>query len=93
MNRKLWWILGGAALLLAVLSPLASSAPDGLEKVAGENGFGSRASSAPFQLISNYLFPGIVGPLSTILAGVVGVVFIFGLVFGISRLLGRSKNS
>lgn len=89
---KWWQIALVVSLLLAVLSPLASSSPDGLEKVAGDKGFLSLERKAPFQIMADYLFPGIDNEVvASILAGLLGTLFIFGLVSGLTWLL-RSKK-
>ena len=60
----------------AGLSLLASSAPDGLERVAADLGFaitgpGSILAGAP---LADYTIAGLQGPLSASLAGVLGIV-------------------
>ena len=89
-----WWHFALiASLLLVALSPLASSSPDGLERVAEDKGFIDRADNAPFQVIADYVFPGIENEaLATILAGILGTVVIFGAVYGIGWLI-RSRRS
>ena len=80
------------ALLLALLSPLASSEPDGLEKFAGDHGFAARGDRPLFSILQGYLFPGIDNaPASVVLAGAVGVILITALVLIIGRAL-RSKR-
>ncbi len=94
--KKYWWIAGLLlALGVALLSPLASPHPDGLERVAEDQGFLERARGPLYRLIPDYLFPGIQNEaVATILAGVVGTVFVFGLVFGVTWLLRRrTKHS
>ena len=55
-----WWQIGlVVCLLVAAFSPLASSSPDGLERVAEDKGFIGLAQQAPFHLIADYVFPGI----------------------------------
>jgi cobalt/nickel transport system permease protein len=81
-------LVGGIviALLLAVLSPLASSHPDGLEWVAEENGFIELAQSSFYNLMPDYEMPGINNPaIATIVAGVVGVFIVFGISMGLGR--------
>lgn len=91
-------VLGGGlaiAALLALLSPLASSAPDGLERVAIDLGFidGVRGPTpAPATgLLPDYNFPGLEGGLSTILAGLVGIVIVVALGYGLAMLLRRRR--
>jgi cobalt/nickel transport system permease protein len=81
------WAAGLAvAVLLAIASPLASAFPDGLEKVAEENGFIDTAQSSSYQLIPDYIFPGIANEaLATILAGIVGVAIVFGVTLAVAN--------
>jgi hypothetical protein len=92
--RKHWWIAGLLlALVVALLSPLASSQPDGLERVAEDEGFLDRAREAPFQIIADYAFPGIENEaLATIVAGLLGTGLLFGLGYGLAWLLRRRSQ-
>lgn len=80
------WIAGLAiALVLAVASPLASAYPDGLERVAGEYGFLDIAQGPLYELIPDYVFPGVSNQaLATILAGILGTLLVFGAALGIA---------
>jgi cobalt/nickel transport system permease protein len=73
------WVLAGGLISLAVvlLAPFASADPDGLERVAEDLGFLSKGTSPSFQLMPNYILP-VTGQtqLSTILAGLVGLVVV-----------------
>ena len=88
-----WWQIGlVVCLLVAVVSPLASSSPDGLERVAEDKGFIGLAQEAPFQLIADYIFPGIENEaVATILAGLTGTLILFGLVYGVAWLVKSRK--
>ena len=79
-----WWMAGYViALAVALLSPLASGSPDGLERVAEDKGFIERAEDAPYGVIADYVFPGIENEAAaTILAGIVGTTFVYVLVAG-----------
>jgi cobalt/nickel transport system permease protein len=83
------WIISGViiSLLAILISPLASTDPDGLEKVASDLGFLGSGLNAPFQLLPDYSIP-FLGEtaISTILAGLVGMIVLIGLVV----LLGRN---
>ena len=83
---RLVWIAGLLiALALAVLSPMASSNPDGLEWVAEQNGFLQRAQGPSYQIIPDYVMPGIgSGQLATIAAGIVGTVIVFGVALAVA---------
>jgi len=89
-----WWQIGLiACLAVACLSPLASSSPDGLERVAEDKGFIGWAQEAPFQIIADYVFPGIQNEaVATILAGLVGSLILFGAVYGIAWLLKSRRR-
>lgn len=83
------WIFAGILLTFVVvlLSPLASASPDGLERVAKNMGFLSAGKTAPFHIIPDYTLPFLgATPLSTVLAGGLGVLIVLGVAF----LLGHS---
>jgi cobalt/nickel transport system permease protein len=73
------WVVAGVLISFAVvlLAPLASTDPDGLERVAGDLGFLSKGTSVPYQLIPDYTLP-VLGQtqFSTILAGLIGLVVV-----------------
>lgn len=81
------------AVLLALLSPLASSSPDGLERVAEDQNFLDRALQPFYNLLPDYSIPGIAnGALSTILAGLVGVIIVVALGYSVALLLRRRRE-
>lgn len=82
-----WVFVGGIiSLLVVLLSPLASSDPDGLERVAMNMGFIDAGQSAPYQIIPDYTLPFLgEAAISTILAGVVGVVVVAFIIVLIGR--------
>lgn len=87
------WAAVGLALALAVtlLAPLASPHPDGLERVAEDQGFIEVAKNAPYEIIPDYVLPGISNEaLATIAAGIVGTLIVAGVALGIARLRGRT---
>lgn len=83
-----WW--HGAlilALLLAILAP-ASSSPDGLERVAKDKGFIDTALGPAVEIIPDYVVPGVTNEaLATILAGIIGTFILFGIGYGVAKLL------
>ncbi len=95
MMKLKWWQIGLiACLVVACLSPLASSSPDGLERVAEDKGFIGLAHEAPFRLIADYAFPGIKNEVvATILAGLIGTLILFGMVYGLAWLLKSRRQS
>ena len=92
--KSKWWLFAlGICILVAIFSPLASSAPDGLERVAENNGFLEMSSSSPFQIITGYVFPGMQNEaLATIIAGIIGTLTLFGIVYGLAWLLILSSR-
>jgi cobalt/nickel transport system permease protein len=86
------WVVAGilVSLIAVFLSPLASSNPDGLERVAQDLGFLNQGSESPFSLLPDYTIP-FFGEtaLSTILAGIIGAGVIAGLVILIGRNIRR----
>lgn len=89
------WAAAGLALALAVtlLAPLASPHPDGLERVAEDQGFGETAQDAPYEIIPDYVLPGVPDErLATIAAGLVGTLVVAGVAFAVARLRRQSAS-
>jgi hypothetical protein len=81
----------GIALGIAFLSPLASSDPDGLERVAEDEEFLDEAKDSPYDVIPDYLFPGVENKnVATVLAGVLGVLIVAVLTFVVAFVLRRT---
>ena len=94
VSGVLIWVIG---LLLAfglvIASPLASAHPDGLEWVAEQGGFLDTARDPLYNIIPDYLLPGISNEaLATVLAGVVGTLIVFGVALGLAYTR-RSRQS
>ncbi len=89
------WIFGlGLALFLAILSPLASSNPDGLEWVAEQNGFLNAAQNPLYRIFPDYAIPGISNnALATIVAGIIGVLLVFGVALGLAYVRKSQKSA
>jgi cobalt/nickel transport protein len=92
--KELVWIGLGISLLIALfLSPFASTAPDGLERVATLKGFSDKTEGSRFSRYApllDYTFPWIKnGKVSTALSGLVGTLAIFFIVIGFGRLLKK----
>ena len=92
--------LGAALLIAALVSPFASSSPDGLNRVAEDLGFTSRehaepvAKKLPFaRVFDGYALRGAPTPVATPVAGVVGVLAAFGIAWGVGKLLVRKPSS
>lgn len=97
MTKK-WLPVIAVGLFLAVgvalLSPLASSHPDGLERVAEDKEFADKAKDPPYEIIADYVFPGVENEtLATVLSALVGVAIMavvgFGIAYGL-RLMARN---
>ncbi len=98
--KRLWpFVLAGLGvclLLAVVVSPFASTAPDGLERVAHDQGFLAQSQGRPVWRgapAADYALPGVrSGGLSTALAGLAGTMIVFGLALGLGRTLARRKR-
>lgn len=104
MDRKnlVLFVVGGLIVVLGLaffVSPLASSSPDGLERVAIDQGFadtadGHAAADGP---LADYGVKGVEDEgLSTGLAGVIGVAVTFGLgmiLFGLLRAVRARRTT
>lgn len=89
------WVAGGILISIIVIlfSPFASINPDGLERVAGDLEFLFLGQEAPYQLLPDYIIPAMgESGLSTILAGLIGIIVIFLITYGIGRGLQHRKN-
>ena len=93
--RAAWWVVGLLiALALVLLAPLASSSPDGLERVAEDKGFIDAAEGPPYKIIADYLFPGVENEgAATIMAGIVGTVLVFAIGYGLAYLIVSVRRS
>jgi cobalt/nickel transport system permease protein len=94
-QSNLVWVLGLLlAVILAVASPLASANPDGLEWAAEQLGFMEAAQGAGYEIIPDYVLPGINNEaLATILAGILGVLIVFGVALGVAYMRRRRSAS
>ncbi len=86
------WIAAGLIIALAITfaSPLASPNPDGLERVAEDNGFAEMAADSPYEIMPDYSVPIIENEaLTTIAAGFIGVLIVAGIGYWTARLTRR----
>jgi cobalt/nickel transport protein len=94
-RRFILWGFVLALVLAVFLSPLASSWPDGLERVAENLGFLKKAGQSGVTWwdrspLPDYKIPGIQNEgWATALAGLLGTMALVGLGWGIARLLKR----
>ncbi|MXW24147.1 MAG: hypothetical protein F4Z96_05770 [Chloroflexi bacterium] len=92
MRRGNVALLGGglavALLVVLVLAPNAASSPDGLERVAEDQGFADSAEGSRFDLLPDYTIPGVENEAaSTVLAGTVGVLVVAAITLLAARIL------
>lgn len=93
-GAAIWTVGLGIAAILAILSPLASANPDGLEWVAEQSGFLDAAQGPLYNVIPDYVFPGISNEaLATIVAGIVGSLLVFGVAWGVAYLRKNQKTA
>lgn len=102
MDRRFWWFVGIGLLVIllvaGILSGFAASDPDGLERVAIDEGFEETAEDHALadSPLADYAVEGVENErLSTGLAGVIGVAITLvvagGLFYGI-RLYGKTRR-
>jgi hypothetical protein len=94
-RRRTGWIVVGlaiAAVVVVAAALFASADPDGLERVAEDTGFLGAGQGSPLQVIADYVFPGLEGPVATIAAGLLGVAVLFALVWLIGKALARRRG-
>jgi len=103
MDKRLWWYLGVglvvALIAAGVLSGFAADDPDGLERVAIDEGFNETAEDHALadSPLADYAVEGVEDErLSTGLAGVIGVAItlvVAGGLFSGIRLYGKSRRA
>jgi cobalt/nickel transport system permease protein len=90
-------IIAGGIMLALVVGVVAvffaSPSPDGLERVAEDKGFIEAALDAPFEIIPDYVAPGIENEaLAGVIAVVLGTLLLFAVGYGIARALRRRNR-
>lgn len=94
MRRITLIALAVAVVLAAAAAPFASSAPDGLERVAERHGFADAGRLARVQehaAAPGYAFPGVGDPrLATGLAGLAGTLLVVVLAGGLVSIRRRA---
>ncbi|MGD8760177.1 MAG: energy-coupling factor ABC transporter permease [Anaerolineales bacterium] len=96
-GRKTASLMAGGllvALVIALLSPLASASPDGLEFVAEQQGFGIRSLEPPFTILEDYGVPFITNPvIATMVAVAVGTLVVSGVAYLVGKSTARRSSS
>ncbi len=92
------FVAGGLAVALALVflvAPIASGDPDGLERVAIDQGFSAEAQDHPIGgPLADYGVSGVESErLGTMLAGAIGVVVVFGVGLGLVSVLRRRRTA
>lgn len=92
--------LGGALLVSIFLSPFASQAPDGLDRVSKDLKFEDKvpketpAQKLPFYAVfDSYALRGVPEKVATPIAGMIGTLVAFGLAWGFGKLVVRGSGS
>jgi cobalt/nickel transport system permease protein len=90
------WVTGGLVLALAVaaFSFAASSSPDGLERVAEDQGFLAKGLEPVYNIFPDYTLPFVSdATFSGILAVMLGTVVVFAIAMVIGRTLSRQRSA
>lgn len=93
-KRSAAWVASGLVLAVAVaaMSFLASPEPDGLERVATDQGFIGTALDPFYHILPDYTVPFIGNELlSGIVAVVLGTLVVFGLAIVVGRMVRRPR--
>lgn len=88
MNKK--WLMGftAAMFIAAFAAPFAASSPDGLERVAQDQGFNDKETNYISSPIPGYSVPGMGKTgVSTAMAGITGTAVTFGIMYGFTKLV------
>jgi cobalt/nickel transport protein len=84
-------------VLAGLVSPWASTAPDGLEKVAQDKGFLDKAAEKPAWSgapMPDYALPGAKHEsVATSLAGMAGTLLVFAGGYGLARIVARNRRT
>ncbi len=89
LDRRPGLVLGGSLLVAAAVAPWASSAPDGLERVAIDRGFASLSAEHALvgSPLADYATAGIAHPTATVaVAGIVGALVVWSALTFAGRL-------
>jgi hypothetical protein len=94
--RRYGWVIAGlvvAAAVVLILAPAASDDPDGLDRVATDEGFSEKGDDPAFEWLPDYTIPGVDNEWATVvLAGLVGVAIVFVLPMVIGALLRQTRR-
>lgn len=93
-NNKFFYLFIFSLVVGGIFSLLASSFPDGLERVAEDRGFIFATKEFPYIApLADYLFPGIENNyLATALAGITGTIITFFIILIFNRFIQSGKR-
>ena len=95
--QRWWWVIAGIIVALAVvlvLAPAASSDPDGLDRVSGDEEFAEKAEDPRYEWLPDYTIPGVDNEWATVvLAGSVGVLIVFVVTIGFGAIVRQTRRS
>lgn len=89
MSRPTAILVGAIAVLAVLASVVASSSPDGLERVAADLGFATHARTMYTAPVPDYAVPGVPGFFGGALAGLGGSVIVGFVAWAAGRILAR----
>ncbi len=92
MRRFVIVMLFISLVIGGLVSWFASTAPDGLERVAEDSGFIGQEEEPMMKLMPDYTVPGLGAFLSNTLAGLIGVSVTFAAVWLGTRFLARRND-
>jgi len=94
--QRWWWVIAGliiACAVVLVLAPAASSDPDGLDRVSGDEEFSHKAEEPRYEWLPDYTIPGVDNEwASVVLAGVVGVGIVFVVTLGFGAYVRQTRR-
>lgn len=95
VKTSLIWVAGLIfSVVLLFISPLASSKPDGLEWVAENLDFLNLMQNSPYEIIPDYVMPGIQNEaLATIFAGVIGTAITVAVVLILAKRKKQAQEN
>jgi len=94
-KKEIFFGLVVAVFLALLIAPLASSWPDGLERVAENKGFLEKGEVKPAvsSPIPDYAWPGIKNEkVATSIAGAAGTLIVFGFGYGLAFVIKKLRK-
>jgi cobalt/nickel transport protein len=94
--RRWGWVIAGVVIACAVvllLAPAASSDPDGLDRVSGDEQFAEKAEDPRYEWLPDYSIPGIDNEWATVvLSGLIGVGIVFAVTLAFGAVVRQSRR-